>query len=224
MNLRALITQQLWTRQLFVGITVIDELLFEAVRAREADPVLTVLETLVDGHVLNPGYVIYPLHSFGLRHGGLLLDKSSISSEGLARKYGVAISPQQNTMATVCAWLTQVHEWFGVTGTVPADLLEHWERSRSRWLKRNPLLALKITAVSGSYYENQRFLLDRLDIATTFLGGLSVRQDGVNDRDSLFTTRRLNNWSTLDIHHYFVMSAIRDEGGSLTGNAVPHAR
>jgi hypothetical protein len=38
---------------------------------------------------------------------------------------------------------------------------------------------------------------------------------------ALFSTRRVNNWATLDIHHYFVMSSRLDESGAITGDAIP---
>jgi hypothetical protein len=220
MKVRAEMARQLWTRGLYVGVTVIDELLWAAVSAGEAYPVLAVLHRLVDSHALDPTYVLYPLHSFGLRGQGYFFDRSVITVEEIAREYGIAVGPQTFEIDGVAAWLEHVHDWFGVTAGVPVDRLAHWQR-RAPWLCRNPLLAVKLTAISGTYYENQRLILDRLHIATTFLAGLAVRQPATDPREDSFNTSTVNNWFTLDIRHYFVMSAVTDEDGCLTGDSVP---
>ncbi len=225
-QIRAELARQLWQRRLFVGVTVLDELLFSAVRQRSPDPVHDVLAWLADSPLTRPAYVLYPLHSFGLLGAGLLFQPDELTSEQLAREYGVAICAQRNRMTQVMAWLEQVHAWFGVNGQVPADLLQHWRDSRNcSWLERNALLAVRVHSLSGSYYENQRLLVDRLHIATTFLAGLAVRQPGpADDTSCLYSSRSINNWQTLDIHHYIVMEAGLDGDGRLTGDAVPISR
>jgi len=222
-QVRVELARQLWQRRLFVGITVLDELLFSAIRRRSPDPILDVLAWLADSPLTRPAYVIYPLHSLGLLGTGLLVRPNELTSEQLAREYGVAVCAQHNRMAGVAAWLEEVHAWFGVDGRVPAGLLQHWRDSRSSsWLEHNPLLAVRVHSLSGSYYENQRLLLDRLHVATAFLAGLAVRQPGAPDEKSrLFSSRNVNNWQTLDVHHYLVMQASLDSDGALTGDAVP---
>jgi hypothetical protein len=226
LQVRAELARQLWQRRLFVGVSVLDELLFKAIHGRSDDPVLDVLNWLASSPLTKPAYVIYPLHSVGLIGAGLLVRPNELTCEQLAREYGVAICAQHNRMRDVTAWLAQVHDWFGVEGQVPVPLLEHWRRSRDSWVKSNPLLAVKVHVMSGSYYENQRLLLDRLHIATAFFAGLAVRQPSIppDDRRRLYSTRRINNWQTLDIHHYFVMDANLDSDGALTGDAVPISR
>ena len=225
-QVRAELAHQLWRRRLFVGVTVLDELLFSAVRQRSSDPVLDVLAWLADSPLTRPAYVLYPLHSFGLLGAGLLFRPDELTSERLAREYGVAVCAQRNRMTDVVAWLEQVHAWFGVNGQVPADLLQHWCDSRNcSWLERNALLAVRVHSLSGSYYENQRLLVDRLHIATTFLAGLAVRQPGpADDTSRPYSSRSINNWQTLDIHHYIVMEADPDSNGWLTGDSVPISR
>ncbi|MGY1620635.1 hypothetical protein ACI789_00385 [Geodermatophilus sp. SYSU D00965] len=221
-TVRAEMARQLWTRHLFVGVTVLDELLWTAVRNGETSPVDAVVRQLVGSRALEPAYVLYPLYGLGLRRANLLLDKSSVTTEGLARKFGIAVTSQTWDMESIGAWLEQVHDWFGVKGGVPLGLLQHWERSRAPWLRRNPLLAVKITAVSGTYYENQRLITDRLHIATSFLAGLAVTQPAVEDpREVMFTTSTVNNFATRDIGHYFVMNGRTDPQGVLAGDAVP---
>lgn len=174
---------------------------------------------------MKPAYVIYPLHSFGFLDAGLFTDASNLpTSEALAREHGVAVTAQHRSLESVAQWLQQVHEWFGVEGNVPFELLHHWQRSRSGWLATNPLVVVRVYELSGgAYYENQHLLSDRLHVATAFLAGLSVRQPPTEPDENrrLFSTRSVNNWSTLDIGHYYVMNSVTDDKGFLTGEAVP---
>jgi hypothetical protein len=171
---------------------------------------------------MKPAYVIYPLHSFGLLGAGLLPDQDHVSSEHLAREFGLAVSAQHRKLSGAADWLEQVHSWFGVDGRVPVELLRHWRRSRAPWLESNPLLVIRVHNLSGYPPENQRLLLDRLHIATAFLGGLALRQpEPASEGVRLFSTRRVNSRQTLDIHHYFVMDAAIDEDGAIRGGAVP---
>jgi hypothetical protein len=224
-RVRAELARQLWQRRLFVSVPVLDELLFDAVRRRLPDPVLEVVIRLASSQLTRPTYVIYPLHSFGLLGTGLLLDPDQVSSEHLAREFGLAISAQHRNVSDAANWLEQVHHWFGVDGRVPVELLRHWRRSRAPWLESNPLLVIRVHNLSGYYYENQRLLLDRLHVATAFLGGLAIRQpEPTGGGMRLFSTRRVNSWQTLDIHHYFVMDAGIDGDGEIGGGAVPMNR
>jgi len=54
MQARAELARQLWQRRLFVGVTVLDELLFSAVRRRSPDPVLDVLTWLANSPLTGP--------------------------------------------------------------------------------------------------------------------------------------------------------------------------
>jgi hypothetical protein len=92
-QVRAALARQLWQRRLFVGVTVLDELLFRAIRRRLPDPVLEVLAWLADSPLTRPAYVIYPLYSLGLLGAGLLVRPNELTSEQLAREYGVAVLP-----------------------------------------------------------------------------------------------------------------------------------
>jgi hypothetical protein len=219
--IRAELARELWGRHLFVGVSVLDELVFDAIRHR-MNPITEVLTILLSSSLIEPTYVIYPLHSFGILGAGLS-KSGEVKSEGLAREYGLAVSSQHNRMENVVEWLESVHAWFEVSGKVPNDLIRHWRRSRARWVEINPLLAVKVHSLVGtSYYENQRLLVDRMLVASSFLAGLAIRQPDVPPSAGVsFSSQRINNWATLDIHHYFVMSAALDEDGALTGDAVP---
>ena len=60
---RAELARQLWSRHVFVGVTVLDDLLFGAARSGAADPVLSVLETLRDSRLDMQSLFVFPLQS-----------------------------------------------------------------------------------------------------------------------------------------------------------------
>jgi len=214
--------RNLWKSGYLVGASILDDLLFDAIRRRVSDPVLEVLEWLAMSSLSQPAYVLYPLHSFGIAGEGLFVNSErGEGSEEIAKAFGIAVCAQHNSIKSVSDWLSNVHRWFGVNGDVPEDLIDHWARSRASWIKRNPLLAVRVHTLTGSYYENQPLLIERLNAVTMFIAGLALRQGDEFTVDKFFSSRHANNWATLDIHHYIVMSSALDQHSQITGHAVP---
>jgi hypothetical protein len=94
----------------------------------------------------------------------------------------------------------------GIGQRLPTDLLRHWRRSRpTAWLERNPLLVVKTIHVPGSYYGSEWLLVSRVR-ATTVGAMLAALQPERQERTpGLFSSRVMNNWQTLDIHHYLTL-------------------
>jgi hypothetical protein len=70
--IRGELARQLWSRQIFAGISLLDESLFAAAAAGEPDPILATLERIRDSELNRPGMIVFPLHSFGILAAGLL--------------------------------------------------------------------------------------------------------------------------------------------------------
>ena len=88
-----------------------------------------------------------------------------------------------------------------------------WRRSRpTKWLERNPLPVVRARQIpGGSFYPNEGLLLSRIQAATAqiaLLAGLEPRNEAL--AGTLFSSRIINNWETLDIQHY---PALFDTGG-----------
>jgi hypothetical protein len=216
------IARQLRSRELLVAFEIIDDLLFEALKApQDGPPVQQVLEVLRNARVDAAGFVVFAVHSLGLTAdslGGPLTGLEFINGE-----CGIAISSQTNDLDKTIAFLDRVRESFGVDGVAPAESIRHWRRSRqTRWLELNPLLCVRVAEAAGTYYGNEALLLSRLQTATAFVAMLAALQPAGHGGDRPITsTWVINNQQTLDIHHYLVLSPGRSAGDRLEGDCVP---
>ena len=105
----------------------------------------------------------------------------------------------------------------------PHELVLHWRRSRSAdWLERNPLIMVRAVNASGGYYENEHLLTARLKAAVALMAMLSTSQPRVTSRGQvLFSTAQVNNFQTLNIHHYMALSSSYGSAAEMTGDFVP---
>lgn len=78
--LRAQLARELWARQLFIGVSVLDDLLFCAVIKGSSTPVLRTLELIRDNDLHHPGFVVFPVHSFGVSERGCFTSSRSPGS------------------------------------------------------------------------------------------------------------------------------------------------
>lgn len=221
-EVRAELARALWSRQFFVDTEVLDELIFySALDANVADPVLAVLEWIRDSRATRPGLMIFPLHSFGVVGAGLLRPSvgriSFVNAAG-----GYALSPQTNNLQRTLAFLEETRRAFKVKKRLPTERLEHWRRSRpTKWLENNPLLVMRTVQLPGSYYANEWLLVSRVRATTALLGMLAALQPPSTPKSGLFSTRTMNNWQTLDIHHYITLFNSPGERHELAGFCVP---
>lgn len=222
-QVRSKLSKELWAKEFFLGISVIDQLLFSAfAHTDEADPILHSLDLVRDSEVLRPGFVVYPLHSFGVVAAGLLHTYSSARVQFQVPGYGLIVAPQTNSFKKTISFLEGAATNLGIKKKIPHDLIEHWIRSRpTRWLEKNPLMVLRVHSFPGGYYENQFFLIHKLKIATTLLLMLNAFQAFESSKEGeLFNTSRTNNWETLDIHHYILFFP-KPNSSKLLGDCIP---
>jgi len=84
--------------KVFLGISVIDQMLFDSLRyAADPDPVRLLFKRIKDYGLHRPGFVLYPLHSFGILGMGFVsfITKGRLSFTD--KEAGIAIFPQSNT-------------------------------------------------------------------------------------------------------------------------------
>ena len=135
---------------------------------------------------------------------------------------GYALTPQTNDLGRTYGFLDEVAKDFGARKVVDRELMDHWHRSRpTNWLTHNPLLAVRTVQLPGSYYGNEWLLINRLKAATGLLCMLAAFQNPSTRAGRLFSTRTMNNWQTLDIHHYITLFDSPNRPGSLDGHCVP---
>jgi hypothetical protein len=182
-----------------------------------------IVAALRDARVGEAGLLVFGVHSLGLTTSDFrsLLDRTGV--ELINADWGIAITPQTNSLAATMDFLERVRADFGVQGSVRRDSVEHWRRSRqARWLESNPLLVVRVAEAAGTYYGNEALLLTRLQAATVFVSMLAAQQPAgsAGERASL-STYVINNQQTLDIEHYLVLSPGRAPGEELDGDCVP---
>lgn len=223
-QVRSAVAKALWSRQIFVGIDIIDELLFYGARSDSVtDLILECLTRIRDGHMNRPGLVVLPLHSFGVLGAGLLLPLARAQLTIVNPDSGYALFPQSNDLARTMDQLRAAARGLSVKKDMPQDLIEHWHRSRAAdWLERNPLLVVKVNHLPGSYYANEHLLLNRVQSVVGLLSLLAALQPKIENRSgALFSTSRMNNWETLDIHHYLALYDSPANNATLDGDCVP---
>lgn len=222
-TVRAALAQELWARQIFIDRQVLDELVFYVAREDQGpDPVAGVLQWIRDARATRPGLLIFPLHSLGVLGAGLLRrSRGRVAFVNAPRGY--AVTPQTNGLDRTLEFLDDARATFGIGQRLPYDLVRHWYRSRSAtWLERNPLLVLRTIHIPGSYYGNEWLLVSRVRATTGLLAMLAALQHQRTDRvPRLFSSRWMNNWQTLDIHHYLTLFAGTRRSGDLDGQCIP---
>jgi hypothetical protein len=207
-NLRAALARHLWRKEIFVGVSVLDMLLFGAVRDNTPDYGMEVLRRLSKAS-LSAGFIIFPLHSTGIAQPPGLFTKKK-NRFVLFKKPGFAVVAQGNDYDATIAWITEAMKKLGIRGALNVDDWRHqMQAGHLQWFTRNPLLLVKLTSVTGTYYENQFIYALKLRLTNGLLMMLaSFHAVGKNAKD-LPTTRRINNWQTLDIHHYLLGEAFK---------------
>ncbi|MEI9988479.1 MAG: hypothetical protein WDM86_00425 [Rhizomicrobium sp.] len=207
-NLRAALARHLWRKEVFVGVSLLDMLVFGAVRDNTADYGLEVLKRLSNASV-SPGFIIFPLHSTGIVQPAPLSLATNVRFV-LFKKPGFAVVAQGNDYTATLAGIGAAMKGLGIKGALDLDdWRHHMQAGHLKWFTRNPLLLVKITSVTGAYYENQFVYALKLRLINAMLMMLaSFNAVGAKTKD-LPTTRRINNWQTLDIHHYLLGEAFK---------------
>lgn len=223
-RVRSAIAQALWSREIFIGIEIIDELAFYSARDNNVtDLILECLTRVRDGHMNRPGLIIFPVHSFGVLSAGLFYPLRRGQLTIINSDSGYALFPQSNDLGRTFGQLQIAAAGLGVNKTIPRELIEHWRRSRgAKWLERNPLLVVRANHLPGSYYANEHLLMNRVQSVVGLLSLLAALQPRSTDRvGHLMSSSRMNNWETLDIHHYLALYDAPARKAELAGDCVP---
>ncbi len=224
---RQAVAKQLWGRGIYIGITVLDSMIFQSVvHSGRSNPVRNMLENLRDLGLHRPGLVLFPLHSLGVIAGGLYKWAHGGQAMFQVPDFGIVLTPQTNRFETTLQFLDQGAKFLGIEHKPPRDLVEHWRRSRpTEWLEKNPLMLARMSTFPGSYYENQPFLVTRLRLGTGLIvlaGALQLDAIAPPDRRGyLGSSSRLNNFQTLNIRHYFVFWPKAGTTKKMQGDCVP---
>jgi Apea-like HEPN len=215
LQLRAAIARSLWRRKVFLGIEIIDRLLFDVIVYNAGQILRDFFDTLFAHGVPSVGVIVYPLHSFGVLGLGFFSFFEKSQPDIIIKDANLAISAQTNGEEASIGFLERTVTDLGLDRKIERSEIEHYVRSRSlKWFTANPLLVVSMATLTGSYYENQFIYVIKLKLSTALIMMLSTVGDPQEPDERLLqgSSARVNNWQTLDIHHYLVLEpSIRDQ-------------
>lgn len=204
LNLRAAIARALWSREIYVGRSILDDCVLNAGKVGGGNIVGRVIADLAQAGAERPGFVLYPLTSFGMKIP-LFFDRSSSLRDWVAfPRAGYAVSGQQRSVKTAHARICEMVVALGIRQRIAIEDVHHFA-THAKWLARNPLLLVRLSSHTGAMYENQFVYSLKIRTAAScllMLHALSVEKSGAVNR--FHTTSDVNNWETLDIRHYMI--------------------
>jgi len=221
-KVRNTILRTLWSEGVLIGPSVIENLLFNALIDKTIDdPIGDVFDGIHHFGLHCPGFVLYPLHSFGVKGQGLLGFLTGRRLSFIDARAGIAITPQTNTKERLVEFLENATKTLKMSKALPHPSIEHYLRGGVlKWLISNPLLLVKCRTFTGEYYENQFLLTIKLKLSTTLITMLHSLQK-VDDTDRLYSTSTMNNFETLDIKHYVVFESAPNRARRFNARRVP---
>lgn len=221
--LRVEILKALWQNQIYIGMSIVDELIFNFSQDLTGRTSSQIIQFLTNTQAGTPGFVLYPLHGLGLEIPPMFRIDHSIKSYILFKSVGACLTLQSTRFDTACDQISLMARKLGVVGRVPRDMLRHFFESRSmNWIVRNPLLMVKIASHTGDYYENQFIYTLKIRIASSLAVMLhAIAAEGGVEFDKFQSSATTNNWETLDIRHYLVAETREKQSLPLELRSVP---
>jgi hypothetical protein len=174
-----------------------------------------VIADLAQAGAERPGFVLYPLTSFGMEMP-TLFDRSSQLHDWVAFPHaGYAVSGQRHSVKAAHERLGEMAAALGIRQRIAVEDVRHFA-SQAGWLDRNPLMLVRLTSHTGDMYENQFVYSLKIRTAAScllMLHALSVEKSG--PVESFHASSNVNNWETLDIRHYLIGENLRGRPMSL---------
>jgi hypothetical protein len=207
--IRAELARILWEAEVYVGISIIDEFVFQSAKKAPQAIAQDVVSSLTKTQAGKPGFVLYPLHGFGMKQPILMGNDSMLKPYLLLKNMGVCLSPQSNSFEAAVKRVSEMAAKLGVVGKIDSsDLRHHTSAGAMDWFTRNPLMMVKIASHTGDYYENQFIYTLKIRIAAVLAVMLyALSADRGLQVDGFASSASVNNWQTLDIRHYLIGEA-----------------
>ena len=219
-NIKNIVLRNYWKQDIYVSQSALDDIIFIAIRDFDAADVLKAIDDMVENsHLKKNSVVIFPLHSFGFKYGGL---GHLFGNRDFSYRYdNFQILPQSNsfdrTKKNIVKYLNDI-KLFN-RKKLDEGLFRHFYESRSlKWFERNPVMLMHFKFSQQERFDNTRFILEKINFVTNKLYFLSVLTNVEDAKGALFSTRNTNNWETLDIKHFLTVTS---SGVRSTLNCIP---
>lgn len=194
-------------KQVFVGNTLIEELLFGIASSGATQLLQETINFIRRTGIHQPGLLIYPLNSFGILGAAGHVLRGLPFPYFVVKSQGIGVLPQQHSFQKACETIMHCAKALNVRGELRSKDIEHYRLSRNLvWLERNPLLLVRIRQFQDHYYENQFFVIKKALFARCIMYMLYTMQEGQqkNQSEILWSTSAINNFETLDANHYLL--------------------
>jgi hypothetical protein len=178
-----------------------------------------VLNNLATAGAETPGFVLYPLTSFGMKMPGLFQPDPALKDFIVFRSAGFAASTRVHSVKAGYRRLAEMAHALGIRGKIDRWDIEHFAHSAT-WLGRNPLLLVRLTSHTGDMYENQfvyQLKIRSAASALLMLHALSLESQGPVEK--FRSSLHVNNFQTLDINHYLIGEGLPT--GTISTRRVP---
>lgn len=207
--IRSELAKKFWQQEIYIGVSIIDEYIFFSAKKTPNQICQKVISLFKDSYVGNAGFVLYPLHGFGIEQSSLFHKNTKLKRYLHFQNMGICISQQSNNFEVAAKRVSEMASKLGVLGKIDHSTLNHHTTvGAMNWFKSNPLMMVKIVSHTGSYYENQFIYALKIRIAAAFAAMLyAVGANRGCEVDSFASSASINNWETLDIKHYLIGEA-----------------
>lgn len=146
--------------------------------------------------------IIFPLHSLGIAGEGI---KNIFSNSTELEMGNTILFSQTNNYTKTKDNIKRTCQEIWPNKEIDWGLLDHFERSRGlNWLKRNPIMFLFFNFSQIEKYENLQIIIERISLATIRIyAAWAITPLAKHSSPS---TRMVNNFETLDIHHFLTIT------------------
>jgi hypothetical protein len=197
---RAGIARTFMRRDCFVGLSVIDDLIFQAVKAGRPDIVAEVINAIVEHQLHDPGMIVFPLHGFGIARPFADMVRSGPHPQLLLEAAGLCVFAQTNDIEKTIELLDDARVPMGIAHDFDGPGIRSYTAGdRLSWLRSNPIMAFRFNSYSHDPYENQLFYQLRMRTLTALLLIVSLQAPCLVGE---IGSDQANNQETLDINHY----------------------
>lgn len=220
--IRAAIAKAIWSREIYIGVSVLDEFVLHAAKTGAPDICGRVIDLLRNARACQPGFVLYPLTEFGMRLPPMFGHSSRRKDHAVFTSAGFAVCSQAHGPEGVLQNIRMMSRKLGITARVKREDIEHYSRGNMRWLTSNPLMLVRLASHTGAYYENQFVYTLKIRISSAIvvmLHALSV--DAGQEVDKFESSAHVNNSETLDIRHYLIGEGPTSGQGPISLQRIP---
>ncbi|SDB48491.1 HEPN domain-containing protein [Belnapia rosea] len=220
-KLRSTIVRTLWSNEIYVGRSLIDDFVLNAAKTGAGNVPARVIAELAAAGAERPGFVLYPLTRFGMEMPMIMERNSSLRDHAIFPKAGFAVCAQTHSAETAFEKLKEMARALGIRQKIDWWDIRHFALSAG-WFGKNPLMLVRLVSYTGDTYENQFIYTLKIRIAAStilMLHSLAVEGNGLVDR--FHSSSSVNNFETLDVRHYLIGEALPGRGRPISTRRVP---